>query len=84
MENGSPLELIEGYDTSFKGYDNMILETEVLGILVDGNTTNRIDKGGEEGIIILKETPFYAESGGQVGEYWIYRKRRFQRKVSWY
>src|SRR5690606_30423864 len=54
-KNGSPLEWIEGYDTSFKGYDNMTLETEVMGILVDGNTTNRIDKG-EEGIIILKET----------------------------
>ena len=29
-KNGSPLELIEGYNTIFKGYENMILETEVI------------------------------------------------------
>ncbi|MCF6465665.1 alanine--tRNA ligase [Clostridium sp. Cult2] len=79
-KNGSPLELIEGYNTLFKGYDNTSLETEVIGISRDGNMVDSIGEN-EEGIVILKETPFYAESGGQVGDIGYLKNEGFYGKV---
>ena len=66
-KNGDFTDIFKGYKTSFKGYELLELETEVIGIIKDNKSVNKIDEG-EEGIIILKETPFYAESGGQVGD----------------
>ncbi len=66
-KNGDFTEIFKDYKTSFKGYELLELETEVLGIIIDNKSIDKIDEG-EEGIIILKETPFYAESGGQVGD----------------
>ncbi len=79
-KNGSSFEEIEGYDTIFKGYDTMSLETEVVGIFIDGNMVNSIGEG-DEGILILKETPFYAESGGQVGDTGYMERKGFKGKV---
>ena len=58
----------------------MFLETEIIGISIDGNIVNSI-RENEEGIVILKETPFYAESGGQVGDTGYFIKEGFKGKV---
>jgi len=55
-------------ETEFLGYEHMeIADTQVVGILVDGKLVERLEQG-QSGIIVLDRTPFYAESGGQVGD----------------
>ncbi|MFW5998872.1 MAG: alanine--tRNA ligase [Halanaerobiaceae bacterium] len=51
----------------FVGYRNLVIETDIEAIVKDEKEVD-ILKAGEEGEIILKRTPFYAESGGQVGD----------------
>ena len=53
-------------DTNFKGYEQNEVEAEVLAVVKDGVNVNSIDN--EEADIILNQTPFYAESGGQTGD----------------
>ncbi|MCS7202811.1 MAG: alanine--tRNA ligase-related protein, partial [Dictyoglomus sp.] len=53
--------------TEFLGYTNNEVETTVEAIIKDGVTVNFLEEG-QEGEIFLKETPFYAEAGGQVGD----------------
>ncbi len=53
--------------TEFLGYDKDEAEGQVLAIVKDGKKTDVLGKG-EEGIIITNQSPFYAESGGQVGD----------------
>lgn len=53
--------------TKFIGYDKMESEATVLAILADGQLVDRIE-AGTDAAVILSETPFYAESGGQVGD----------------
>ncbi|MCC7546538.1 MAG: alanine--tRNA ligase [Burkholderiales bacterium] len=56
-----------GQATQFLGYDSLRLEARVLAIYREGTQVNSI-QAGEEGVIVLDRTPFYAESGGQVGD----------------
>jgi alanyl-tRNA synthetase len=51
----------------FVGYNQLESKAEVLKIIVDGEIVENLDIG-EEGQVILSKTPFYAESGGQVGD----------------
>ena len=51
----------------FEGYQKTSLDAHVIGIVVDGKFTDEIHEG-QEGLIILDKTPFYAEMGGQVGD----------------
>lgn len=53
--------------TKFVGYNRMDSASKVLAILKDGVMVNDIEEG-EEGVIVLDSTPFYAEMGGQVGD----------------
>lgn len=53
--------------TNFVGYDTKSVETTVLAILKDGKETNLL-KEKEAAFILLEQTPFYAEKGGQVGD----------------
>ncbi|WP_394794342.1 alanine--tRNA ligase [Armatimonas sp.] len=53
--------------TKFVGYDQVRTETQVVGILQNGKPLQELAEG-EEAELILAESPFYAESGGQVGD----------------
>ena len=53
--------------TEFLGYAKTEAEGKILAIIKDGKEVDAL-KSGEEGFIIVNQTPFYAESGGQVGD----------------
>ncbi|MGM9485950.1 alanine--tRNA ligase [Ideonella sp. YS5] len=58
----------QGSPTTFHGYDELVREgAQVTAIYVDGS---RVDmaRAGDDAVIVLDHTPFYAESGGQVGD----------------
>ena len=57
----------EGQDTEFKGYSERQTESKVLALYKDGEQVNELNEGNE-GAIVIDFTPFYAESGGQVGD----------------
>jgi alanyl-tRNA synthetase len=57
----------EGQATDFQGYDSLQVAGQVLAIYKDGSAVNHLSRG-EAGVIVLDRTPFYAESGGQVGD----------------
>jgi alanyl-tRNA synthetase len=54
-------------NTAFSGYDSLEQESKIIALYQDGRTVNEIVTG-ESGGVILEATPFYAESGGQVGD----------------
>ncbi|HZF14714.1 MAG TPA: alanine--tRNA ligase [Steroidobacteraceae bacterium] len=53
--------------TEFRGYDRLTDEARVLALVRDGAAVDEL-KAGERGQVVLDHTPFYAESGGQVGD----------------
>ena len=57
----------EGQDTEFKGYSERQTESKILALYKDGEQVNELNEG-DEGAIVIDFTPFYAESGGQVGD----------------
>jgi alanyl-tRNA synthetase len=56
-----------GQITEFHGYDTLTLESTVTALYRDGAQVDEL-AAGEAGIVVLDRTPFYAESGGQVGD----------------
>ena len=60
-------EQLGALGTGFVGYEKLEHETPVVSLLVDGKSVDRAVKGQEVEVILL-ETPFYGEMGGQVGD----------------
>ncbi len=53
--------------SEFKGYDHLELNAKVTALFIDGKAVDTV-AAGQEAVVILDQTPFYAESGGQVGD----------------
>ena len=65
---GGELNIPKGTtQTVFTGYTTLEGDAEILAILVNGEPVQTVE-AGQDAIIVLSETPFYAESGGQVGD----------------
>jgi alanyl-tRNA synthetase len=56
-----------GQPTEFHGYDTLKLDSRVLALYKGGSPVEQI-QAGEEAVVVLDRTPFYAEAGGQVGD----------------
>jgi alanyl-tRNA synthetase len=56
--------------TEFLGYETETAEGEVLALVKEGKPVKQLKKG-EEGTVIVNQTPFYGESGGQVGDHGV-------------
>ena len=58
----------KGTPTEFRGYEDLVFETaKVTAVYVDGTSVPSA-KAGDDAVVVLDQTPFYAESGGQVGD----------------
>ncbi|HGO8734446.1 TPA: alanine--tRNA ligase [Neisseria meningitidis] len=57
----------DGQDTEFKGYSERQTESKVLALYKDGEQVDELNEG-DSGAVVIDFTPFYAESGGQVGD----------------
>ncbi|NLY09997.1 MAG: alanine--tRNA ligase [Tissierellia bacterium] len=62
----SKKEMVD-YENSFVGYELLADEIEVVAIYHEGNSVDKITEG-QVGQVVLKSTPFYGESGGQIGD----------------
>ena len=67
----------QGKDTVFIGYERNECQVIIDGIFKDENPTKILSKG-DEGILILNQTPFYAESGGQVGDIGVIQGKDYE------
>ena len=56
-----------GQETAFHGYESLDAKGKVLALYKDGAAVNELHEG-DLGVVVLDHTPFYAESGGQVGD----------------
>ncbi len=68
QSNSLPSELIAKLDpTNFVGYEETTNNGKIMALVKDNQVVDKLESG-DEGIVILDTTPFYAESGGQVGD----------------
>lgn len=73
-------DLFEGLETVFKGYEVTNLVTHITKILKENSKAEELNIS-EEGILVLQETPFYGESGGQVGDIGVIESSNFKGEV---
>ncbi len=60
-------------ECEFTGYSSLSDEAEVIALFVEGKAVDCLNSG-EDGMVVLSKTPFYAESGGQVGDAGVLRR----------
>jgi alanyl-tRNA synthetase len=68
-------------EVEFTGYHSLTEETEIIGLVKDNKKVDSLKKG-ENGNIILAKTPFYAESGGQLGDKGVIKNDNFEAEVT--
>ena len=66
--------------TVFTGYNELAENTEITAIVKDGERCDAVYEG-EEAVLILKETTFYAESGGQIGDTGVIESDEFTAEI---
>jgi alanyl-tRNA synthetase len=69
-----------GAQTVFEGYDHLQAEGKVVALYVGGSSVDQVTSG-QDAIVVLDVTPFYAESGGQVGDVGVLAGTTFSFKV---
>lgn len=70
-----------GASNEFVGYDQLSQATEVLALYVGGEAVQQV-QAGQEAVVVLKTTPFYSESGGQVGDVGVISSPAFSFEVN--
>jgi len=80
-ENFEFLNIEEIIETIFRGYEEEEIESEIVTMIANNKDVKKMVEG-DKGIIILSESPFYAESGGQIGDHGEFKHDNFVAEVT--
>ena len=73
-------ELYKGLETIFRGYETINITSEIIGLFKDNSKASELTNP-DEGVLVLRETSFYGESGGQVGDLGTIESSDFRAEV---